>query len=288
MTGYGKAEFAISECKFDVELKSVNHRFCEISLSNIPPGLGYLESKIKKLIAARFSRGHFYLSFHITSLSEEGFPGGPFFNIDIVERYFDALADLKKRLRIAEEVSLSHLLTFRDAFIQKNPPIDFKSVGENMDALLEKAFADLEKMRTEEGSVLGKDIIYHLGLLIDKIKEIEESRESVIQNYQKRLRKKIDELKGATEADPQRIAHEVVLFSDRMDIVEEMTRLRSHISQFYTMATGDGPAGRGMDFLLQEMHREMNTIVSKIGGSSAAMFIKQELEILREQVQNIE
>ena len=288
MTGYGKAEFPINESKFDVELKSVNHRFCEISLSNIPPGLSYLESKIRKLIAARFGRGHFYLSFHLTSLLEEGFSRGPFFDFDVVERCFDALADLKKKLRIAEDVSLSHLLKFQDVFVQKRPPIDFNPVGENMDALLEKAMAALEKMRTEEGSALGKNIIFHLGLLENKIKEIEESRESVIQNYQKRLQKKIDELKGAIEVDPQRIAHEVVLFSDRMDISEEITRLRSHIAQFYTMVNGDGPAGRGMDFLLQEMHREINTVVSKIGGSSATIFIKQELEILREQVQNIE
>ncbi|MHB8481752.1 MAG: YicC/YloC family endoribonuclease [Nitrospiria bacterium] len=288
MTGYGKAELPINEARFDLEIKSVNHRYCEISMPNIPPGLNYLESKIKKMIAARFVRGHFYISFHIVPLSKEADSSGFFINFDLAERCYHTLANLKKKLQLAENISLSHLLEFRDTFIQKAPFLDLKSVEENIEVLLEEAMSGLERMRKEEGAALAENMVYHLGLLKSKIKEIEESREPVIQNYQKRLQRKIGELKGTIEIDPQRIAHEVVLFSDRMDISEETTRLRSHLEQFCAMVGGDGPAGRTLDFLLQEMNREMNTIVSKSGGVPATVFIKQELEILREQVQNIE
>jgi uncharacterized protein (TIGR00255 family) len=288
MTGYGKADFQLNESKLDLEIKSVNHRFCEVSIQNIPQDLKHLETKIKKTISMRFSRGHFYLSFRITSLPGNASSAEFFFNTDLVEKCFRELSELKKKFQIAEDISLSHLIAFQDKFLQKTPPVDYKALGEHIDGVLDEAMTGLEKMRKEEGAALARDLISRLALIKEKIKEIADYREMAIQNYKKRLLKKIDELKSAIEVDPQRIAQEVIFFSDRMDVLEEMTRLSSHLEQFKKMIEGNEPAGRGMDFLLQEMNREMNTVVSKTGGTATTLLIKQELEILREQVQNVE
>ncbi len=288
MTGYGKADFQLSESKLDLEIKSVNHRFCEVSIQNIPQDLKHLETKIKKIISMRFARGHFYLSFRVTPLLEDASSAEMFFNTDLVEKCFRELTELKKKFQMSEDISLSHLIAFQDKFVQKTPPVDFNALGGHIDGVLDEAMTDLEKMRKEEGAALARDLIPRLALIKEKIKEIADYRETVIQNYKKRLLKKIDELKSTIEVDPQRIAQEVVFFSDRMDVLEEMTRLSSHLEQFKKMIEGNEPAGRGMDFLLQEMNREMNTVVSKTGGTATTLWIKQELEILREQVQNVE
>jgi uncharacterized protein (TIGR00255 family) len=288
MTGYGKADFQIQGNKFDVEIKSVNHRFCEISFQNIPPELRHLELKMKKILSNRFARGHFYLSFHLKPFVEEAGGTQIFFNEKIVDQCFQVLSGLKKKFQLEGEITLSHLLVFLDQFVQKTPPFDFKSIEEHLDPLLDQAMTDLESMRIEEGKALAAELSVHLRLIKDKVKEIEEYRETVIQNYRDRLFKKIEEFKTGLEADPRRIAQEVVLFSDRMDINEEIARLISHLAQFEKMIHGNEPAGRGMDFLLQEMNREINTIGSKTGGTPATLFVKQELEILREQVQNVE
>ncbi len=205
-----------------------------------------------------------------------------------MDQCFQVLSGLKKKFQLEGEITLSHLLVFLDQFVQKTPPFDFKSIEEHLDPLLDQAMTDLESMRIEEGKALAAELSVHLRLIKDKVKEIEEYRETVIQNYRDRLFKKIEEFKTGLEADPRRIAQEVVLFSDRMDINEEIARLISHLAQFEKMIHGNEPAGRGMDFLLQEMNREINTIGSKTGGTPATLFVKQELEILREQVQNVE
>jgi uncharacterized protein (TIGR00255 family) len=288
MTGYGKADLQLLGNKFDIEIKSVNHRFCEISFQSIPPELRYLEIKMKKTLSSRFARGHFYLSFHLLPLVEESGAPQIFFNEKVVDQCFQLLTGLKKKFQLEGEVALSHLIVFLDRFVQKTPPVDFKPIEEHLDPLLNKAMTELESMRIEEGKALAEELSLHLRLIRDKVKEIEECRETVIQNYRDRLFKKIEIFKTGLEVDSWRIAQEVVLFSDRMDINEEISRLVSHMVQFEKMIQGSEPAGRGMDFLLQEMNREINTIGSKTGGTPATLFVKQELEILREQVQNVE
>lgn len=288
MTGYGKADLQFQGNKIDVEIKSVNHRFCEISFQNIPPELRHLDIKMKKSLLNRFARGHFYLSFRLIPFVEEGGVFQIFFNEKVVDQCFHFLSDLKKKFQLEGEITLSHLLVFLDKFVQKSLPFDYKAIEEQLDPLLNKAMTNLESMRIEEGKALAEELNLHLRLIKDKIPEIEEYRETVIDHYRERLFKKIEEFKTGLEVDPQRIAQEVVFFSDRMDINEEVSRLMSHLAQFEKMMHGNEPAGRGMDFLLQEMNREINTIGSKSGGTPATLFIKQELEILREQVQNVE
>lgn len=288
MTGYGKSDIQIDGFKFELEIKSVNHRFCEISFQNIPHDLRQSELKIKKILSKRFARGHFYLSFHLLPLSSTDPADLIHFKDEILDHCYQALSDIKKKFRLEEQISLSHLLVFKEYFVKKAPALDLKALEEHLEPLLNKAMDSLASMRDEEGRSLALEINTHLARIKNEIGEIEKYRDSIIQNYKNRLFKKIEELKSDLALDPQRIAHEVVLFSDRMDIQEEITRLMSHIEQFEQMINGLKPAGRGMDFLLQEMGREINTIGSKTGANQTTLFIKQELEILREQVQNVE
>ncbi|MBI1823974.1 MAG: YicC family protein [Nitrospirae bacterium] len=288
MTGYGKADLEITGYRVGLEIRSVNHRFCEISVQNLPQDLRFLETKLKKLVSRRFSRGHFYLSFQVMPMENEFSFGNIYLNEEALERCFLALSGIKKKLGLTEEVSLTHLLQLQDKFVQKMPGVDFKEFESKIESLLQKAMSELDRMREEEGKSLASDLQSHLLLIKSQIGEIERYREGILQNYKNRLLKKLDELKSILEMDPQRLAQEVVLYSDRMDIQEEISRLISHLSQFEKMIQGNEPSGRGMDFLLQEMNREINTIGSKTGGTPTTLFVKQELEILREQVQNVE
>ncbi len=288
MTGYGRVESLFEGRNIVVEAKSVNHRFLEIGLRT--PALLYpLEMDYKKKIGERFKRGRIDVSIR---LEGEGTDTGRVnLNLEIARNYFDALNRLREEFHIAEPVLLTNLLGFRDIF---TPPaettLDDAFLAEVECALIE-ALTILSNMRQEEGIALYADMRMRLGLIDALMKEISARAPQVVLDYQKRLTERVSDLMNGLEVDAARLAQEVAMMADRSDITEEIVRMQSHISQFEALLESDEAQGRKIDFLLQEMNREINTIGSKSNDVDIARQVieaKSELGKLREQAQNIE
>ena len=288
MTGYGRVEAICDGRNIIVEAKSVNHRFLEIALRT--PALLYpLEMEYKKKVSERFKRGRIDISIRLEGEGTEN--AKVHLNLEIARNYFDALNRLRDEFHIDEPVSIKNLIGFRDIF---TPPAETQ-LSEEFLVLVEntiiEALTILASMRQEEGIALYSDMSMRLDLLSNLTKSIQTRAPQVVLEYQKRLSERIKELMSAVEPDPARLAQEVAVMADRCDITEEIVRMQSHISQFEALLQSDEAEGRKIDFLLQEMNREINTIGSKSNDVDIARQVieaKSELGKLREQAQNIE
>lgn len=290
MTGYGKAEGILSGRKIIVEMKSVNHRFLEISL-RLPQMLLPLESEIKKRITEQFSRGKIDVVVRANgdgnSADEERFT----LNMPLVRNYYALLCQLKEELNIAQDISLATLTGLRDIFVPVETEQSPADLWEGFSAILDEAIKNFSAMREKEGESLGRDLRDRLKMISGFLNKIDSRAPVVVAEFQKRLTQRVRELTAEVALDESRLLQEVAIMAERSDITEEIVRLRSHIEQFSEMLTGENAAGRKIDFLLQEMGREINTIGSKSGDVEISRFvveIKSELAKLREQVQNIE
>ncbi len=288
MTGYGRAEKISGDKNIIVEAKSVNHRFLEIVLRT-PSALFPLEMEYKKKIAERFKRGRVevFIKFEGegTDVSKVNL------NMEIARGYFNILNRLKEEFNLESPVTLKTLTGFRDIF---TPPAE-NEIGAEFLQEVEKSFLEaltiLAAMRQEEGLVLLQDMRMRLKIISGILENIQSRAPQVVSEYQKRLAERIKELTEGYALDENRLAQEVAIMAERTDITEEIVRLQSHIGQFETLLQSDEAEGRKIDFLLQEMNREINTIGSKVGDveiTRHVIEIKSELGKLREQAQNIE
>lgn len=288
MTGYGRVEGLCDGRNVIVEAKSVNHRFLEIALRT-PASLYPLEMEYKKKIAERFKRGRIDVSIRLEGESSDTSIVN--LNMDIARGYFDVLNRLKTEFNIQEPISLKNLINFRDIF---TPPAEtqldadlLNSVGK----MLHEALTILVNMRQDEGIVLFSDMQMRLQAICEIMGKIQLRAPQVVLEYQKRLSERIKDLTAGLELDAVRMAQEVAVMADRCDITEEIVRMQSHIGQFEALLQSDEAEGRKIDFLLQEMNREINTIGSKGNDLEIArqvIEVKSELGKLREQAQNIE
>ena len=290
MTGYGKAERVLAGRKFVVEMKSVNHRYLEVSL-RLPGLLLPLEAEVKKKIGEQFSRGRIEAIIRIDM--EGNAEGGSRFslNLPLIRNYHALLSQMKKELGLEDEISLSVMAGFREAFVPLETLQEPGTLWEDLSPVLAEAIDMLKEMRQREGVSLKRDLEDRLSLIDGYLERIAGRAPQVVLEYQERLGERIRELTGAMAVDEARLLQEVAIMADRSDITEEVVRLRSHMEQFTGLLTGGGDAGRKFDFLIQEMGREVNTIGSKSGDVEIArnvIEIKSELAKLREQVQNIE
>jgi uncharacterized protein (TIGR00255 family) len=288
MTGYGRAETAHDGKIIVVESKSVNHRFLEIFL-RMPSALFPLELEYKKKIAERIKRGRVEIFVKIDGEGENTSKVN--LNLEIARDYYNVLNRLKDELNLESPVTLKTLAGFRDIF---TPPQETQLSPEFL-KLVEKTLLDslvlLANMRQEEGLVLFQDMQMRLKAIAEIMESIKSRAPLVVIEYQKRLSEKIKELTAGFALDDARIAQEVAMMAERTDITEEIVRMRSHISQFEDLLRSDGVEGKRIDFLLQEMNREINTIGSKVGDveiTRNVIEVKSELGKLREQAQNIE
>jgi len=288
MTGYGRVEALCDGRNIVVEAKSVNHRFLEIGLRT--PALLYpLEMEYKKRIGERFKRGRIDVSIRLEGEAAESSRVN--LNMEIARDYFDVLSRLRRELNIEEPVSLRNLIGFRDIF---TPPQETQLDADfliQVDKALQEALSMLGNMRQDEGIALFSDMQMRLQAIGEIMKAIRLRSPLVVLEYQKRLSDRIKELTPGLEIDAARLAQEVAIMADRCDITEEIVRMQSHISQFETLLQSDEAEGRKIDFLLQEMNREINTIGSKANDVEIARQVieaKSELGKLREQAQNIE
>ncbi len=288
MTGYGRVEALCNGRNIVVEAKSVNHRFLEIGLRT--PALLYpLEMEYKKKIGERFKRGRIDLSIRLEGDGAE--PSRVNLNMEVARDYFDVLTRLKNEFNIQEPISLKTLVSFRDIF---TPPAETKLEADFLDQVektLQEALSMLVNMRQDEGIALFSDMQMRLQSIQQTMETIRLRAPQVVLEYQKRLSDRIKELTAGFEMDAARLAQEVAMMADRCDITEELVRMQSHIAQFEALLQSDEAEGRKIDFLLQEMNREINTIGSKSNDAEIArqvIEVKSELGKLREQAQNIE
>jgi len=288
MTGYGRVEAIYDGRNIVVEAKSVNHRFLEIAL-RLPAALYPLEMEYKKKIGERFKRGRIDVSIRLEGEGADNFKVN--LNMEVARAYYDTLTRLKNEFDIQEPVSLRTLISFRDIF---TPPAETQLETDFLNQVevnLQEALSMLVNMRQDEGIALFSDMQMRLRAIGETIETIRLRAPQIVLEYQKRLSDRIKELTAGFDLDAARLAQEVAMMADRCDITEEIVRMHSHIGQFEALLQSDEAEGRKIDFLLQEMNREINTIGSKGNDAEIARQVieaKSELGKLREQAQNIE
>ena len=288
MTGFGRGEDTIGGRHIVFEIKSVNHKYFEFN-SRIPRGYLFLEDKLKAYIQGKISRGKVDVFLQIETLEETDVQ--VLVNHSLASAYVTALQELKERYQLPDEPSLALLSKYSDIFSVHKAPEDEDAVWEAVRQVADQAIASFLKMREAEGARLKADILEKAGEIVALVDQVERHTPETVEHYRERLKAKIEELLQDNRFDEQRVLTEVAIFADKVAVDEETVRLRSHFQQLQRLVDSDGPVGRKIDFLVQEMNREANTIGSKSVNSQIAYLvvdIKALIEKIREQVQNIE
>ena len=288
MTGFGRGDGETTFGKVFVETRSVNHRYCDINVK-LPKRLTPFENRIKEIMRAQVSRGRIDIFLKLDNLGEENVHLSV--DLHLAEQYYQALQALKKSLRLRDKITLELLAGAKDVIIAKEETGDLEPLWQEILPILKRSFQDLDDMKRSEGEILSKDLQQRLERIAQQLGEIKHLSPSRLEAYQNRLRERVRSLLGGSDVDPSRFQQEVALLAERTDITEEIVRAESHLAQFLTLLKAEEPVGRKMDFLLQEMHREVNTVSAKANDaeiSQRVVEIKAELEKIREQVQNIE
>lgn len=288
MTGFGRAESEEQGRKLTVEIKSVNHRFLDINI-RIPRTLGFTEELVRKIIKSRLSRGR--VDVFINYTAADGEAKKVVADISLMRSFIESAREAAAQAGIADDVTLSHMLSVPDIITIEKAPEDEEKLSALVCGTLETALESLVKMRETEGAELKESIHTYIDALHDACVRIEKRKALIAGDYANKLRSRIEELIADAKIDETRFATEVALMADRADISEEIVRLYAHIGQIkHTLASGEA-AGRKLDFLVQELNREYNTIGSKSQDSeliSVVIEAKSLVEKIREQVQNIE
>ncbi|HUA64660.1 MAG TPA: YicC/YloC family endoribonuclease [Alphaproteobacteria bacterium] len=290
MTGYGRGECARDGFKITVELGAVNRRQSEISVT-LPRELEMLESPVRDAIHARVARGRVTARISVHS-GEGNICARMHINKRLAEAYAAELAKLAKQLKLSGGVTLDQIVRAPGVFQSDEELVEADKIWPAVEKALHQALAALVKMREREGSNLSADLSARVGIMRKAVEKIRKQAPLTAENYRRLL---IERVKGAgidnLAADDERLLKEIVLFADRADIAEELTRLQSHFQQFDDCRKSPEPVGRTLDFLAQEMNREINTIGSKANDaiiSREVVVLKAELERFREQAQNVE
>ena len=289
MTGFGKAEGTFKKKKFSIEIRSVNNRFCEISM-RYPKFLSSKDFELKEIVRKKISRGKITININ----SEEGNPDALEFNIDEIQirDNYKLLTSIKKIIGSKEEINLGHILSFTNILGSEQSAEVDKDEFKFICSLLNEAVDDLGKMKVKEGNSLNKDILERIKFIEKESERISKLSAGRAALERKRILTKVESLlKDKKVIDEKRLELEVILLSEKIDITEEIIRLKSHTKYFIEYAKSDELAGRRLNFLIQEINREINTIASKsldADVSQKASVLKEELEKIREQLQNVE
>ncbi len=289
MTGYGRGAEQNENSAVAVELKTVNNRFLDINL-RLPNELQPFEADIKRIITNRLSRGRVDVNLQFESAAAVNYE----LNRPMIAGYLDALRRIQKEFEVHGEPDLNVIARLPNALQTKAEELGDET-KKTIEAALNNALDELEKMREAEGESLYNELEMRLNGIENQLPTIEKEAENVGEEYRERLTKKINEMLAKTDAeielDEARLAQEVAYLANRSDITEEITRLKSHIEQFRQIMNEENEVGKRLDFLTQELNREANTIASKtqnITVKEASLTIKSEIEKIREQVQNVE
>jgi len=290
MTGFGRVEAVTAGKRMQVEMKSLNHRYLEISL-RMPATLFPLETEIKKKIGERFFRGKIEVSIRMDNEANQDGTQALMLNLPLVRQYYSLLSQIKEELQLPDEVTLSMMSGFRDLYMPKEVEEDVAVLWKGLEEILAEAMDKLTDMRTTEGGALGRDLACRMDKIQQLLQIIALRAPEVVVEYRQRLSDRVRDLTQGMVIDEGRIHQEVAILAEKSDITEEVVRLESHIDQFMELLAGEEAIGRKVDFLIQEMNREINTIGSKSGDGETArqvIEIKSELAKVREQIQNVE
>ncbi|WAM34766.1 YicC/YloC family endoribonuclease [Caldicellulosiruptor morganii] len=289
MTGYGGSRQITNQREYSVDIRSVNHRYLEINL-RIPKEFIKFESEIKNLVSTYISRGKVDVYINFKSFSEKDYRITP--NLGLLKQYLEAINVVRQNFaEIQDDFSLSTFIKLPDALIIENQELDSDIIKNELLCCVEDAVKSLDNMRRTEGENLKKDILKRIEKIKEIITTIEQFSVSLVENYREKLYKRVSEYFDLKNIDENRLMLEITLFADKSDITEELVRLKSHINQFVECIEKGGVVGKKLDFIVQEMNREANTIGAKstiYEISNSVVSLKDELEKIREQVQNIE
>jgi len=288
MTGYGKSSVACESLSVSVEIKTVNHRYCDVGIK-CPRLLLSREAEIRKKLTQSLRRGK--VDAFISVDFQEGTGAVPTLNHFLVEHYLQLFKTVAARGGLSPEIPLSLLMSQKDVLSVSEQSIDEAALGACLEQALGEAIAAVDEMRRREGAATREDIEARLSSVDGLMDRVRERSPQVPLEWQARLRERLVRYGEEIEIDPQRLAQEIALFADRCDISEELSRFTSHMGQFRALYESPEPVGRQMDFLLQEFNREVNTMGSKANDAELSRLVvalKAELEKIREQVQNLE
>lgn len=288
MTGFGRSTYENDGREYIVEIKSVNNRFNDINIK-MPRNLNYLEEKIRKQILSNISRGKVEVSIQLNNNSDLGKKIN--LNTDIANRYIEELKKLTEETNIIDNINIMDIAKFPDVLNIKIDEEAEEIIEKELFIALDSAIDSFLDMRQKEGSKIKVDLENRIEVIKQKIEQISSISAGLVDEYVVKLETRIKELLKTDVVDQTRLAQEVVIYSDKCSVEEEITRLKSHISQFLNLLNENIAIGKKLDFLIQEMNRETNTIGSKANNleiTNLVVDIKTELENVREQIQNIE
>lgn len=294
MTGYGRGAVVEKDFSFSIEIKTVNHRYTELNL-RLPRFLNPVENRIRKLLLAKIQRGHVDVFINASYTGTEGRK----VTIDkgLAKAYHDSLEELTSLLQIPAETGQQELFFIADrpdVLVPAEADIDLDSLWPGMESAVNEALDHLVAMRRTEGENISRDVAARIGRIESQLETLQQRAPETVAAYRERLTRQLKELladAGTGPLDESRIIQETAIYADRVNVTEEMVRLHSHLDQFRRLLAEEKPVGRRMDFLVQEMNREANTIASKAGDAQMIQTIvdmKSEIEKVREQIQNIQ
>ena len=288
MTGYGRVKVENELREITVELRSVNHRYLDLNIK-VPRIYGYLEDVVSKQAQAAIARGK--VDIFVSVRAKEGADIKVTPNMAVIQGYMDALKKVSETYSIPADVTALSLLRLPDAMEQNKEEADADQLKAEVSAVLAQALEEYNAMREKEGARLVEDVVYRAGLIAKSVDFVETRSPDCVEEYRTRIAARMTEILDGSELAQQRILQEAALYADKVNVTEEIVRLRSHLSQLETMLKSPVAIGRKLDFLVQEMNRETNTIGSKANDFQIAKTVvdmKAEIEKIREQIQNLE
>lgn len=288
MTGYGRAQEMIDGMNITVEIKSVNHRYLEFS-SKVYRSYSFLEDKLKTYVQSVISRGKVDCFVQIEQLETSDLTIE--LNQGLAESYYLALKKIAEGFELIDDISVSVMARNQDLFTTRKNAADEEKIWNAVSVVLKKATDAFVEMRMREGAKLKEDVLSRADIIIENVEYIEERSPETVKEYIAKLNARMTEVLSSTQIDEQRILQEAAIYADKIAVAEETVRLRSHIAQLREFMESNEPIGRKLDFLVQEINREANTIGSKAQNVDIAKRVidmKSEIEKIREQIQNIE
>lgn len=288
MTGYGRAEGTVDSIVVTVEIKSVNSRYLELN-PRLHRAYSFLEDRLRGAVRAAISRGK--VDLYLQIVNESDAPVSVHVNHALADGYYAAMKELSERYGLTEEIAVGRITSFPDVLTVQKEPEDEEKIWTAVQTVLEDALDNFNRMRATEGEKLRLDVLQRAERILELVSFIESRSPQTVQEYNDKLLRRMREFLETENIDEQRIVTEAAIFADRVAVAEETVRLRSHLAQLADMLSSSEPIGRKLDFLVQEINREANTVGSKaqdLDIAKAVIEIKSEVEKIREQIQNIE
>ena len=288
MTGFGRAQISVEGYNITVEIRSVNNRYFDF-YAKMPRAFSFLEEKVKSLLSTEISRGKVECSLQIETTADESVIVSV--NEPLAVGYVKAIEELAEKFQVKNDLTALSLARFSDILSITKAPVDEEDLWNKVQGAVKEALAEFIKMREIEGEKLKADVLSRADLIINNVAYIEERSPETVKAYSEKLLERMKTVLGDTQVDEARILTEAAIYADKVAVAEETVRLRSHIDQLHSMLDSNEAVGRKLDFLVQEINREANTIGSKAQDVDIArrvIDIKAEVEKIREQIQNIE